>query len=187
MRFSVVSGLVDFYWEKCIGNLTLACHPDSRDLLAIPRQYCSKDTYSQPLHKWLLNTNASVKDTPSSRKPCCSEHLKKWLKNQWTSQIWITLTGGIGADIDDLALGSVDLVLIRSWQLGLHHDGVLCPWLQWQDEMTGFHLLFVPFCGSTWRVHIGYHPAVRAAGILSIKLGYVLKRSVRMDEKKKDG
>lgn len=51
--------------------------------------------------------------------------------------------------------------------------------------MTGFHLLFVPFCGSTWRVHIGYHPAVRAAGVLSIKLGYVLKRSVRMDEKKR--
>lgn len=44
--------------------------------------------------------------------------------------------------------------------------------------MTRFKLLFVPVCGSAWRVHVSYHPAVGAAGVLPVKLSYVLKRSV---------
>lgn len=100
------------------------------------------------------------------------------LNNQWTTQISIGLTGGVGANVDDLALGSVDLVLVRGWELRFHHDGVLRPGLQWQDEMTRLKLLFVPLRGSTWRVHVSDHPAVGAAGVLPVKLGYVLKRSI---------
>lgn len=91
---------------------------------------------------------------------------------------WISLTGCIGSNIDDLALGPVDLMLVRGWELGLHHYGVLRPGLERQDEMTWLKLFFFPLCGSARRVHISYHPAVGAAGVLPVKLGYVLKRSV---------
>lgn len=46
------------------------------------------------------------------------------------------LTGGIGADVDDFALGPVDLVFVWGGELGLDHDGVLCPGLQSQDQGT---------------------------------------------------
>lgn len=72
----------------------------------------------------------------------------------------------------------MDLVLVRGRELGLHHDGVLCPGLQGQDEMTRFKLLFAPLCGSARRVHVSYHPAVGAAGVLPVKLSYILKRSI---------
>ncbi|TNN58059.1 hypothetical protein EYF80_031731 [Liparis tanakae] len=44
--------------------------------------------------------------------------------------------------------------------------------------MTRLKLLFVPLCGSSRRVHVSNHPAVGAAGVLPVKLGYVLKRSI---------
>lgn len=69
-------------------------------------------------------------------------------------------------------------MLVRGWELSFHHDGVLRPGLQRQDEVTRLKLLFVPLCGSTWRIHISDHPAVGAAGVLPVKLSYVLKRSV---------
>jgi len=103
------------------------------------------------------------------------EHFDKRTSYQHKSP---RLTGGVGANVDDLALGSVDLVLVRGWELGFHHYGVLRPGLQRQNEMTRFNLLFVSLRGSTWRVHVSDHPAVGAAGILPIKLGYVLKGSI---------
>lgn len=72
----------------------------------------------------------------------------------------------------------MDLVLVGRRELRLHHDGVLRPRLQWQDEVTWFDLLLVTLRGSPWRVHVSYHPAVGAAGVLPVKLSYILKRSV---------
>lgn len=89
-----------------------------------------------------------------------------------------SLTGGVGADVDDVALGPVHLVLVGRRQLGLHHDGVPRPRLERQDEVTGFELLLVALGGSPRGVHICYHPAVGAAGVLPVKLGDIAERSV---------
>lgn len=89
-----------------------------------------------------------------------------------------SLTGGVGADVDDVALGPVHLVLVGRRQLGLHHDGVLRPRLERQDEVTRFDLLLLTLGGSPGRVHICYHPAVGAAGVLPVKLGHILERSL---------
>lgn len=96
-----------------------------------------------------------------------------------------SLTGSVGADIDDVALRPVHLVLVRRRQLGLHHDGVLRPRLERQDEVTRFDLLLLAIAGSPRRVHICDHPAVGAAGVLSVKLGHILEGSFKEDEKKK--
>lgn len=39
----------------------------------------------------------------------------------------VSLTGGVGPDVNDLAFGSVDLMLVGRRELGLDHDGVLRP------------------------------------------------------------
>lgn len=93
------------------------------------------------------------------------------------------LTGGVGAHVDDLALGPVDLVLVRGGQLGFHHDGILSPRLQRHDEVTGLRLVLLPFRGSPWGVHVSDHPAVGAAGVLPVKLRHVLERSGDGDER----
>lgn len=69
------------------------------------------------------------------------------------------LTGGIGANVDDLALGSTNLVLVRCRQLSFDHDGVLGPGLQRSDQVTGV------FCkpavrGARWWIDVGNCPAV---------------------------
>lgn len=94
-----------------------------------------------------------------------------------------SLTGGVGADVDDVALGPVHLVLVGRRQLGLHHDGVLRPRLERQDEVTRFDLLLVALGGSPRRIHICYHPAVGAAGVLPVKLGHIPERSL-VEEKR---
>lgn len=72
-------------------------------------------------------------------------------------------------------------MLVGRRELRFHHDGVLRPRLQRQDEMTRLDLLFVP----ARRVDVGDHPAVGAAGVLPVKLCYVLKRSAPIKKKKK--
>lgn len=96
-----------------------------------------------------------------------------------------SLTGSVGADVDDVALGPVHLVLVRRGQLGLHHDGVLRPWLEWQDEVTRFELLLLAVAGSPRRVHICDHPAVGAAGVLPVKLRHILEGSFEEERKEK--
>lgn len=82
------------------------------------------------------------------------------------------LTGRAGPDVDDLALGSVRLVLVRGGQLGFHHDGVLGPRLQRSNQVLWvFRLLAVR--GARRRVNISDGPAVRAARVLSVKLCHV--------------
>lgn len=88
-----------------------------------------------------------------------------------------SLTGCVGADVDDVALGPVHLVLVRRRQLGLHHDGVLRPRLERQDEVTRFHLLLLAIAGSPRSVHICNHPAVGAAGVLPVKLSHISEGS----------
>ena len=84
------------------------------------------------------------------------------------------LTGGVGAHVDDLALGAVNLVLVGSRQLGLDHDGVLRPGLQGADQVT--RLLLLPVLGGArGRVHVRDHPAVGAASVLPVKLSHVGK------------
>lgn len=87
------------------------------------------------------------------------------------------LTGSIRLNVDDLGLGSVDLVLIRRRQLRFDHDGVLGPGLQRSDQVPRVVCL-LSLRGTRRRIDIGDHPAVRAAGVLSIKLGDVLIRPV---------
>lgn len=79
------------------------------------------------------------------------------------------LTGCVGQDVDDLALGSVHLVLVRRGQLGFDHDGVLGPRLQGSNQVLWvFRLLAVR--GARRRIDISDGPAVRAARVLSVKL-----------------
>lgn len=94
-----------------------------------------------------------------------------------TVNLRISLTGGVGANVDNLALGAVHLVLIGGWQLGPDHDGVLRPGLEGQDEVPRLNLLLAPLCGTRRRVHVRYHPTIGAAGVLSVKLSHVLKGS----------
>ena len=91
---------------------------------------------------------------------------------------WAGLTGSVGADVNDFALCAVDLVLVWRRKLGLHHDGVLRPGFQREDQIPWFDFVLVPFGRAMWRVHVCDHPAVGATGVLPVKLGYVLERSV---------
>ena len=82
------------------------------------------------------------------------------------------LTGGVGADVNDLALGSVNLMLIRCRQLSFNHYGVLGPGLHRSDQVPRvLHLL--AFGGTGRSLDIGNRPAVRATRVLAIKLGHV--------------
>lgn len=82
------------------------------------------------------------------------------------------LTGRAGQDVDDLALGSVRLVLVRGGQLGFDHDGVLGPRLQRPNQVSWvFRLLAVH--GARRRLDVSDGPAVRAARVLSVKLCHV--------------
>lgn len=83
------------------------------------------------------------------------------------------LTGGIRANVDDLALGPVDLVLVGRGQLSFDHDGVLGPGLQRPDQVTGVLRLLAVIGGPSWRVHIGDLPAVGAARVLPVELSHV--------------
>lgn len=83
------------------------------------------------------------------------------------------LTGGVGANVDDLALGPVDLVLVGRRQLSFDHDGVLGPGLQWSDQVTGVLRLLSVIGGPRRRVHVGDHPAVGATRVLPFELRHV--------------
>lgn len=98
--------------------------------------------------------------------------LSQVISSKSKSRTVLRLTGSIGADVDDLALCSVDLMFIRSRELGLHHDGILRPRLQRQYEVSGL-LLVLSVGGARWRIHVCYDPAVRAARVLPVKLGHV--------------
>ena len=78
------------------------------------------------------------------------------------------LTGGVGAHVDDLALGAVNLVLVGSRQLGLDHDGVLRPGLQAGQQNSGVGVLVGP------QLHVHHVPAVGAAAVLPLELCNVL-------------
>lgn len=84
------------------------------------------------------------------------------------------LTGGIGADIDDLTLGSVNLVLVRCGQLSFDHNSVLGPGLQWPDQVARI-ICLLALCGTGWRVDISNRPAVGATRVLSVKLCHILE------------
>lgn len=86
------------------------------------------------------------------------------------------LTGGVSADVDDLALGPVHLVLVGRRQLSFDHDGVLGPGLQRPDQVAGVLGLLAVVGGPGRRLHVGDPPAVGAARVLPVELGHVLVR-----------
>lgn len=85
------------------------------------------------------------------------------------------LTGGIGADIDDLTLGSVNLVLVRRGQLSFDHNGILGPGLQLPDQVPWI-ICLLAVCGTGWRLDISNRPAVGATRVLSVKLCHIPER-----------
>lgn len=102
------------------------------------------------------------------------ESLKKRSKDRFGKAAG--LTGGVGANVDDLALGPVDLVLVGRRQLSFHHDGVLGPGLQRPDQVAGVLRLLAVVGGPRRRVHVGDPPAVGAAGVLPFELRHVPMR-----------
>lgn len=82
------------------------------------------------------------------------------------------LTGRVGAQVDDLALGSVHLVLVRGGQLGFDYDGVLGPRLQRTDQVPGV-LRLLAVRGARRSIDVGDRPAVGAARVLPVKLCHV--------------
>lgn len=86
------------------------------------------------------------------------------------------LTGGISANVDNLALGPVDLVLVGCRQLSFDHDGVLGPGLQRPDQVTGVLRLLAIIGGPGRRLHVGDPPAVGAARVLPVELSHVRVR-----------
>lgn len=86
---------------------------------------------------------------------------------------FLELTGGIGTDVDDLAFGSVNLVLVRCGQLSFDHNGVLGPGLQRSDQVPRI-LCLLAVRGTGWRVDISDRPAVRATRVLSIEFRHIL-------------
>lgn len=86
------------------------------------------------------------------------------------------LTGGISADIDDLTLGSVNLVLVRRGQLSFDHNGILGPGLQLPDQVPRIIAGALAVCGTGWRVDISNGPAVGATRVLSVKLCHIPER-----------
>lgn len=109
---------------------------------------------------------------------------KKIILVRLSEENWISLTGSVGANVNDFTLCAVDLVLVRRRELGLHHDGVLRPGFQRKDEIARFNFSFVRFRRSMWRFHICYYPAIGAAGILPVKFGYILEGSFEGIKKK---
>lgn len=97
-------------------------------------------------------------------------NILKWFKKNKTKCFEAAgLTGCVGLDVDDLALGSVHLVFVRRGQLGFDHDGVLGPRLQWSNQVL--RVLRLPAVrGARRRIDIGDGPAVGAARVLSVKL-----------------
>lgn len=85
----------------------------------------------------------------------------------------LELTGGIGADVDDLAFGSVNLVLVRCGQLSFDHNGVLGPGLQWSDQVPRI-LCLLAVRGTGRRVDVSDRPAIGATCVLSIELRHIL-------------
>ena len=79
------------------------------------------------------------------------------------------LTGGVGAHVDDGALGAAHLVVVGGRQLRLDHDGVLRPGLEREEEVARL----AGGRGALRRLHVGDHPAVGAARVLPVKLGHV--------------
>lgn len=86
------------------------------------------------------------------------------------------LTGRVGPDIDDAALGSVHLVLVRGGQLGFDHDGVLGPRLQRSDQVPRV-ICLLAVRGARGRIDISDCPAVGAARVLSVKLCHIPVRT----------
>lgn len=86
------------------------------------------------------------------------------------------LTGRVGPDIDDAALGSVHLVLVRGGQLGFDHDGVLGPRLQRSDQVPRV-ICLLAVRGARGRINISDCPAVGAARVLSVKLCHIPVRT----------
>lgn len=129
-----------------------------------------------PSIQWKQKRNRAAGFTFNPRAALGNGTKKKNQSNKRTD-VSLDLTGGVGADVDDLALGSVDLVLVGGRQLGLHHDGVLRPGLERQDEVARLDLARVTLGGAARRVHVGDHPAVGAAGVLAVELGHVLEGS----------
>lgn len=82
------------------------------------------------------------------------------------------LTGGIGADIDDLTLGSVNLVLVRCGQLSFDHNGILGPGLQLPNQVPRI-ISLLAVCGTGRWVDISNRPAVGATCVLSVKLCHI--------------
>lgn len=91
-----------------------------------------------------------------------------------------TLTAGVGADVDDFALGSLDLLVVGDRQLRFHHDGVLRPRFQLHQETARVSL---SVRRPRRRLHIRDHPTVRAASILPIVLRHVLIRTAEKEGK----
>lgn len=108
----------------------------------------------------------------------------KWRKNKTSGAIQeknkfsnaAGLTGGISANVDNLALGAVDLVLVRRRQLSFDHDGVLGPGLQRPDQVTRVLRLLAVIGGPGRSVHVGNQPAVGAARVLPVELSHVRVR-----------